>query len=214
MKTAILLGATGLVGRHLLDRLLESSVYSKVHALVRRPLGRPHPKLEECVTDFSQLEWIPADEFFCAIGTTIRKAGSRDAFLRVDYQIPLQAAGFAYSAGARRCSIVSSVDANAASTNFYLRVKGDLERDLAALGFDTVDVMRPSFLKGTRNESRPGERIGIAVATALSPLLLGGLRRYRPIEADRVAAAMVAAAATRGSGTRVYHYDELISLAG
>jgi uncharacterized protein YbjT (DUF2867 family) len=130
----------------------------------------------------------------CALGTTIAAAGSQDAFRRVDFDCTLAFARFALRAGARRFVLVSSVGADAGSTNFYLRVKGEVEDALRALPFESLVVLRPGLLLGDRRESRPAEALARFVAPLFNPLLLGPLAKYRSVYADRVAAAMVAAA--------------------
>src|SRR5580658_1901566 len=214
---AVIAGATGLVGRASLRRLLDR--YDSVTALVRRPLKLTHPKLIERQIDFDRIGTIeipPAAHVYCALGTTIKVAGSEDAFRRVDYEYPRMFAERAAAAGQVRFMLVSSVGASAQSSTFYLRVKGQLEDAVRAMRLEEVHVFRPSVLVGDRYEKRPGERIGIAVGTGLSFLMRGSLRKYRPIPAATVAAAMVAAAnATsrrdEGSDTEprcfVYHYD-------
>jgi uncharacterized protein YbjT (DUF2867 family) len=215
--TAVIAGSSGLVGSHCLEGLLEGGAYERMVALTRRPLDRRHPRLVESVVDFEKLEELnpfPAGDVFCALGTTIRRAGSQAAFSRVDLDYPRIIAERSAAAGARQFLLVSSVGADAASRNFYLRVKGELERAVMALGFEAVHIFRPSFLFGERAERRPGEAAGIPIARALQFALMGGLRKYRPIEAKTVAAAMVAAATEGRPGRHVYHYDEMIALAG
>jgi uncharacterized protein YbjT (DUF2867 family) len=196
-KRALLAGATGLVGGHVLTRLLAHPAYSRVEVLVRRELPVRNPKLVQRVVDFEHLEavsGIAADDVFCCLGTTIRKAGSQQAFRRVDHDYPLALAGLARAAGAQQFLMVSSLGADARASVFYSRVKGETERDIAATGLDRVVFMRPSILRGERQEVRAGERVGILVGRLIAPLFIGSLRKYRPIEADHVAAAMVYAA--------------------
>jgi uncharacterized protein YbjT (DUF2867 family) len=214
-RTAVLAGATGLVGRHCLDDLLTSPVYERVIAVVRRPLTLAHPKLEQLIVNFESLGGLDAAgaDVFCALGTTIRKAGSQDAFRRVDFDYTSLLAQRTSEAGARQFVLVSSVGANAKSRNFYLRVKGETEDAVSAMPFEAVHIFRPSILMGERAESRPGERAGIAVARAFSLLLAGPLSRYRPIEAAKVARAMVRSAAECRPGRHVYHWPEIMALA-
>ena len=214
-RTAILAGATGLVGRNCLDSLLTSSVYDRVTVVVRRPLAVTHTKLEQLIVDFESLGELDAvgADVFCALGTTIRKAGSQEEFRRVDFGYTTMVARLASEAGARQFVLVSSVGANARSRNFYLRVKGETENALLALPFEAVHVFRPSFLIGKRAESRPGEGAGIAAASALSFLFAGPLKRYRPIEAVKVARAMVRSAVEGRPGPHVYHWPEIKALA-
>ena len=214
-RTALLAGATGLVGSHVLARLLASQRYRKVLVLVRRPLGAMAPKLEQQMVDFGRIEAfspaVAADDVFCCLGTTIRVAGSQAAFRRVDHDYPVAFARMAARNGAQRFAMISSLGAEPGSSVFYSRVKGETEADVAALALPHYWFVRPSLLAGQRAETRIGERIGLAVAGLIGPLMVGSLRRYRAIHADTVAAAMLAVATTdRVSGP--VESDELQAL--
>jgi uncharacterized protein YbjT (DUF2867 family) len=193
---ALLVGATGLVGRFVLERLLAQSVYADVEVWVRRELPPGNPKLTQRVVDFSNLHSLPvrAEHIFCCLGTTIRKAGSEAAFREVDHDYPLTLARLAKSGGARKFLMVSALGANPDSSVFYNRVKGEVEQAVAALGLPAAYFFRPSLLLGPREDNRPAERIGAVVGKLISPLLRGSLRKYRPIHVDAVAAVMLFAA--------------------
>lgn len=197
-KSALLAGATGLVGGYVLRRLLAHPSYSRVEILARRESPIRDPKLTQRIVDFARLDarvsGIAPDEVFCCLGTTIRQAGSEEAFRRVDYDYPLALARLAKAVGANKFLMVSALGANPKSAVFYNRVKGEVEQAIAAVGLPAACFFRPSILLGPRAESRLGEKIGIAVGKLIAPLLIGGLRKYRPIHADTVAAAMVYAA--------------------
>ncbi len=194
-KSALLAGATGLVGGYVLRRLLANSRYSRVEILVRRESPIRDPKLTQRIVDFARLDagvlGIAPDEVFCCLGTTIRKAGSEAAFRRVDYDYPLALARLAKAVGAGKFLMVSALGADPKSAVFYNRVKGEVEQAIAAIGLPAAYFFRPSLLLGPRAENRPREKIGIAVGKLIGPLLIGGLRKYRPIHAGAVAAAMV-----------------------
>jgi uncharacterized protein YbjT (DUF2867 family) len=211
---AIIAGSTGLVGRECLRLLLAR--YDSVTALVRRQPQQSHPKLIERLIDFERIGTIeipPRAHVYCTLGTTIKKAGSEDAFRQVDYEYPRMLAGRAASAGGARFMLISSVGASPQSKNFYLRVKGELEEAVAAMPLQASHIFRPSFLMGDRVEKRSGEKFGIVVAKAVGVLLVGPLRKYRAIPAATVAAAMVAAANHQEQESGVYHYDEMMRLA-
>lgn len=218
-RRALVLGATGLVGSHCVLHLLERDVYERVICLVRRRSLEPSERLEERVVDFGALRASDVDgatDLFCAIGTTMKKAGSREAFRRVDCAIPLEIARLAAASGLRRVALVSSIGADPRSGSFYLRTKGELEEALGALALDALHVLRPSLLLGQRSEPRPAEAVGAAVARAMKGLLVGGLRKWRPIDAETVGRAMVGA--MTGPDPRpfrqVYEYDAIVCLAG
>ena len=216
-RSALIAGATGLVGRHCLDALLAFPLYGQITALVRRPLARRDRRLVERVIDFDQiadLDPVHARDAFCALGTTIAIAGSRKAFAAVDLEHVTAFARFARRGGARRLVLVSSIGANPDASNFYLRVKGQAERAVAAIGFDQLDILRPGLLLGARSESRPGEAVAQRVMPAVAFLLMGRLRKYRPIPAGVVGAAMVGTAIAEHSGVRVFDYDLIRSMAG
>lgn len=216
MRTAVVAGATGLVGSRCVDLLLKDSGYHRVLTLVRHPLALRHPKLQQLVTDFDRLEnlELPEDaDIFCALGTTIRKAGSQAAFREVDYEYPKKLAFRGAGFQSRQFLLVSSVGANPAAGNFYLRVKGETEKAVSALPYKAVHIFRPSILAGERSESRPGEQLGIALARAFEFAMIGGFRKYRAMPANVLAAAMVAAARHARAGKHVYHYDEIVTLA-
>lgn len=208
MKTALLLGATGLVGQHLLQRLLDDPHYDTVVTLTRRPLTTAHPKLRSIVFDFEHPdpEVVRADDLYCALGTTRRKAGSKAAQYRVDVEYPLTLGHIAHTNGVRQYLLVSSVGANARSPSFYLRMKGELEQQLAALGFETFISARPSLLLGKRAEFRMGERIGIALERLFRPLIPP---RYRGIHADHVAAALITLAHANLRGKHFVESEQL-----
>lgn len=215
-RSALVLGATGLVGGHCLDLLLADGAWTRVAALGRRPAPREHPKLEQRTADFDRLEEhadaFAADDVFCCLGTTIRAAGSREAFRRVDHDYPLAAARLASARGARHFLLITALGADPASRVFYNRVKGEVERDVAALPFAGVALVRPSLLLGGRAERRPGEALAQKVAPVLNPLLVGPLRRYRAIPVRTVARAMVRLAMEGIEGVRVVESDELAAL--
>ena len=206
-----------MTGRYLVEVLLEDAFYDAVVALVRRPLGVDHPKLQERTVDFSRFsgdDLAGATHLFCCLGTTIRKAGSKAAFQSVDYDYAIGFARAGLEAGAKRLMLISSVGADARAGNFYLRVKGELERDVERLDFAAIHIFRPSFLMGKRDEPRPGEEWGIKLARAFEWLLAGGLRKYRPMPAGTLAAAMAAAGERGATGRHVHHYDQIVRLAG
>jgi uncharacterized protein YbjT (DUF2867 family) len=214
-KTALIAGGTGLVGSHCLQLLLASPEYASVTALVRRSTEIKHAKLREQIVDFEKLTNLPAvDDVYCALGTTIKKAGSQPAFRRVDFEFPLHLGERSLAAGAKQLLLVSSVGANSKSGNFYLRTKGELEDALRQLPLTALHLFRPSFLVGERKEQRTGERLGIMVAEALNFTMVGGLRKYRSIAAEVVAKAMVKARAHGSIGVHIYEYDEIERLAG
>ena len=215
-KTAWVAGATGLIGNLLLSELLDCDRYSQVVALLRRPVGIQHPRLIEKISDFSQLDiqaLPPADDVYCALGTTIKKAGSQSKDREGDFHYPLNLAKAAKKAGAREFLLVSSVGANAHARNFYLRTKGELEDALAGEHFESLHIFRPSILVGNRQEKRSGERIGIALGKLIAPLMTGSWRKYRPIQASTVALAMIRAPQLEAPGVHIYEFDSIRELA-
>lgn len=193
-RTVALAGATGLVGRELLRGLLADPSVTAIHVLARRAPAASHPKLTAHTVDFRALPVLPpVDEVFLALGTTIKAAGSREAFRAVDFDANFAVAKAALAAGAKRAGLVSAIGANARSGTFYSRVKGELEEALSALAFDGLVIARPSFLAGDRESLGQPVRRGEAMALALSRLL-GPLipRSYRPVRAADVAQALLA----------------------
>lgn len=215
--TAVLAGASGLVGRYCLNHLLEDAFYDRVITLGRRTQEVEHRKLTQRRVEFGELAYedlAGVTHVFCCLGTTIRKAGSEEAFRKVDYEYPLALARKAASAGAGRYMLVSSVGAESKSGTFYLRVKGELEEALQALPFEALYLFQPSILLGPREEQRPGERLGIMLARTLEWALVGGLRKYRPMPAAVLARAMAVAGERGPGGVHALRYDEIVKLAG
>jgi len=216
-RSALLLGATGLVGGHCLDALLDRDEWNRVVVLTRRSVGRRHPKLQEVLTDFDRLEErsgrFQVDDVFCCLGTTIRKAGSREAFRQVELAYPREAARLAAEAGVEAFFLVSAVGASPSSRMFYTRVQGEAERAVMAYPFRHVVILRPSLLLGNRDELRPGEKIAEWITRPLAPLMLGPLARYRPVRADTVAEAMVRLALSDQEGMRIVESEQIGSVA-
>jgi uncharacterized protein YbjT (DUF2867 family) len=217
LRNALLLGASGLVGGFCLQALLADSNYSRIVVLGRRPLPiAANRRVAQKTITFDNLsanDFSGANDVFCAFGTTIRKAGSQEAFRRVDLDYPLAAARLARQAGARQLLLVSSVGADPMSKNFYLRTKGALEQEIAQLGFGALHIFRPSLLLGKRAEFRRGERIVQTAAPLLNVFMVGGLRHYRAIAAATVGKAMVKAAQQGEQGTFIHEHDEIIRFA-
>ena len=204
LRTALVAGATGLVGREILQGLLADGSVAAVHALVRRPFGIQHPKLAIHIVDFSVLPALPPiDEAYLALGTTIKVAGSQSAFRAVDFDANLAVAQAARTAGAKRLGLVSAMGADASSSIFYNRVKGELEAALAQLGYDTLVIARPSFLAGDRESLgqpvRGGEKLALRVSQWLRPLIPANLRS---IASSDVAAALLREV-PRASGKKI-----------
>jgi uncharacterized protein YbjT (DUF2867 family) len=212
-RTALVAGATGLVGRNLVDLLLDDMDVAEVVTLTRQPLALPHPKLRQCVVDFAQLRDFalpPVHDFYCCLGTTIRRAGSQWAFREVDLVYPTTIAQMALSAGATHCVHISAMGADPASRVFYNRIKGEVEGELDRLPFRVVVALRPSLLVGKRKEFRPAERAALAVLRPLSFLLPA---RFRPVDAAAVARVMVVCARASEDGHRVVESEEIRQIA-
>lgn len=214
MRTALLAGATGLTGGHLLTALLGNPEVAKVTALVRKPVLPAQARLDELVVDYAKLPKLPrADVAFCCLGTTIKKAGSQAAFRQVDFDFVIAFAKAARQAGCQQFLVVSAIGADAKSSVFYSRVKGEAEQALRNMGFATLHIFQPSFLMGERAESRPGERMGIAAFSLLAPLMAGPLRKYRPVASRDVALAMMQAAQREASGVFVHDTAGIVAAA-
>jgi uncharacterized protein YbjT (DUF2867 family) len=214
-RTAWLAGATGLVGGFVLKQLIASDRYVRVVVLTRRMVHTEDPKVDQRVVNFDHLadmDLPAAEDAFCALGTTIKKAGSQEAFRHIDLDFPLALASKALARNAKQFLLVSSVGAHAQSRNFYLRTKGELEEAVSELPFKAVHIFRPSILVGPREERRVAERAGLVFMKLASPMLIGGLRRYRAIEAQDVAISMMSAAAMERSGKTEYEYDQMMAL--
>jgi uncharacterized protein YbjT (DUF2867 family) len=217
-RTALLVGATGLIGDGLLELLLEDEYYDKVVVLARRRLTFDYPTLVQHIIDFNSLEvsasLVQANDVFCCLGTTIKKAGSREAFRKVDYEYPLKIAELAADHGANQFLIVTALGADPNSTIFYSRIKGEIEQAVSKLPFRCVHIFRPSILVGERREFRLGESMGIALMRFFSFLMVGSWRKYSPIRAEVVAKAMIAAAKTNHPSVSIYESDVMHQMAG
>lgn len=211
-KTALIAGATGLVGSYLLRMLLQSDRYSKVIAVVRKPIEIQDPKLEQKIIDFDKLAVTPgliADDVFCCLGTTLKKAGSKEKFYQVDYTYVVELAKATSRQFATQFLVVSSMGANKNSSFFYNRVKGEMEEAITKLSFTAVHIFRPSLLTGNRQETRMGEKVGEIVMGGLKFAMLGPLKKYRAIPAKVVAKAMLQMAIDSGGGVKIHQSDEI-----
>lgn len=194
-KSAIVFGATGLIGSFLVKQLLDDARYGEVKIFGRRSTGLTHPKLDEYIIDFEKLDIfrdrVKGDELFCCLGTTIKAAGSEAAFRKVDFEWVRWSAVSAAENGVPKFFVISSVGAKADSSNFYLRTKGEMEKAVSALKFEKCVILRPSMLLGPRKEFRFGELVGKIFMRAFSFLVP---KRYKGVQAETVARAMIAAA--------------------
>lgn len=210
MKTAFIAGSTGLIGNQLLQLLLDDSFYSEVKAISRNPLTINHPKLKNIVMDVDGLaqhaNQLQADDVFCCLGTTIRKAGSKDAFRKIDYEYPLTLAKILKELGAKHYSLITALGADKNTSVFYNRVKGEVEDAISQIDFQSYHVFRPSLLMGPRSETRSGEEAGkvfFKLFGFLIPL------KYKGIESIKVARAMLHFAKQNQSGKFIHESKEL-----
>lgn len=205
MKSAIIAGATGLIGSQLLELLLNDPHYNKVIALSRKELSAHHPKLDNVVLDFDHLDDHATDlrgeDVFCCLGTTMKQAGSKEAFRKVDFVYPHSLASVTRSQGARRFFLVTALGSDKGSSIFYNQVKGEVEEAIRAVGFETLHIFQPSMLLGPRQGSRAGESVGKAVMQTIGFLIP---RKYKAIESAKVARAMLSAAGQELKGQFIH----------
>jgi uncharacterized protein YbjT (DUF2867 family) len=214
-KTAAILGASGLIGGHLLRKLMEDSEFISIRVITRRPLPIEHSKVKQLVIDFSDCEALKksllgCNTVFCTVGTTRKKVkGDKVAYRKVDFDIPVTAAKICAEAGIKQFLLVSSIGAESSSGNFYLKLKGEVEDVIRKLPIPSISIFRPSMLLGKRQESRPTETFGQAIMGSLSFLIPDN---YKPIKAEKVANSMLAASKSNQKGLKIYGYSEMIQL--
>lgn len=212
-KTALLVGATGLVGGHCLRFLLEGDYYGKVVILTRRKLPLDHKKLEQRVIDFDAVarnaDLVKADDIYCCLGTTRKKSPAKEIYYQVDFTYPFEIARLGLANGAEHYALVSALGANPRSRIFYNRTKGEIEKAVSGLGFKGVYIFRPSLLTGERQEERKWEEVSGNFGKKLSFLLVGPAKKFRPIEARAVAFAMVQTLRQGHPGVHVIESEEI-----
>lgn len=217
-QTAVIIGASGLTGSNLLDLMLQDDHFGTVRVLVRKRLSLDHPKLQQEIVDFNNLDDYTnklgnGDSIFCCVGTTQKKVkGDKAAYEKIDHDIPINAARIGVEKGYKKFVVISSVGADPSSGNFYLRLKGKTENDIKQFPFDTISILRPSMLLGKRKESRPAEKIGQILMQAFSFTFIGSLKKYHPIKAKDVARAMIAESKQSHSGVQILEYEEIMKL--
>lgn len=215
-RSALIVGATGLVGTELVKLLCDSDQYDLVKVVVRRPLTYTHPKLVILVREFDHITKEDVGEVkdvFCCLGTTIKKAGSREAFKKVDFTYPESIAKLAKKQKVEHFLIISAMGADENSAFFYSRVKGMIEKELIKMDFPQLSIFRPSLLTGERNEFRLGETFGAMVLKVINPILFGPLKKYRSIPGKQVASAMKFIALNRNNKkVTVYTSDKIAAL--
>lgn len=212
-RNALIAGATGLVGNSILKQLLADDQYEKIVVIVRKPIDIQHPKLIQQQIDFDQVELLKAgmqiDDVFCALGTTIKTAGSQDAFYKVDFTYVVNLGKWSVANSVKRFLIVSAMGASAKSGIFYNRVKGEMEAAVSQLGIPQIQIFRPSLLMGDRNEKRGGEKIAQVIMGALGFLFAGPLLKYKGIHANVVARAMIKSVKEDVKGFTVFESGEM-----
>ena len=213
MKKAILFGASGFVGSYLLDELLNDADYEKVMIVVRKNLNISHPKLETIIGNYHSLpdlkRNIVADEIFITLGTTRKNTPDKGEYYQTDHDYPVLAAKIAKEKGAKSVFVVTAVGANANSGIFYVKMKGEIERDIIALDFEHTHIFRPSMLMGNRKEHRPLEKTFIKIWSVINRIFIWKLNRYRGIDGAAVAKAMINAAKNQSEKVKIYYWKEM-----
>ncbi|RHW31411.1 oxidoreductase [Neobacillus notoginsengisoli] len=212
-RTALVLGATGLVGGELVNRLERKENYSQITLIGRRPFSIGSKKVRNVVVNMHSLkdvaEEFKVDDIFCCLGTTIKKAGSKEAFRQVDFQLPVAAAQLGSFEGAKNFLVISSMGANTNSAFFYNRVKGEMEEEVKKMTFDAIHIFRPSLLLGSRKEFRLGEKLAEWAVKPFSKILPDSLKKSFPIPAETVANAMAIAAQMEAQGINIYESGQI-----
>ncbi|MFD0698255.1 NAD-dependent epimerase/dehydratase family protein [Paenibacillus sp. GCM10027628] len=217
--TAIVAGGTGLVGGELIQLLLADPFYDRVVALVRRSMNLEHAKLIQVVTDYDNLEDVLDPSMllhahvFCTLGTTIKQAKTQEQFRKVDFEYPMRVGEMVKKHKADAYAVVTAMGANSSSSIFYNRVKGEVEEGLKGLELPALYLLRPSLILGDRSEARPGERMWVLLSRAITPLLIGGLRTYKPIQAKTIATGLINAVKSGGSGVRILSSAQITEMA-
>lgn len=216
MKKAILYGASGLVGSYILENLLSNDNYEQVIIVVRKDLNIQHPKLKMLIGDFNSLSKvvkdIQADDVFIALGTTQKKTPDKKLYYQIDHDYPILASKLAKENGAKAVFLVSALGANATSSIFYTKLKGETEQGIINLNLEHTYIFRPSMILGDRKESRPMEKVFIGIFKLINPLFVGGLSKYKGIEAESIAKAMVKSAAQLDQKVKILHWAEMTAL--
>jgi len=216
MKKALIFGASGLIGSHLLELLLANPDYDRITVVVRKPLQINHAKLKTLIGDLKSLSNLKselvADDVFIALGTTKKATPDEREYYKIDHDYPVEAAKLALENGAKCVSVVTAIGADSESGVFYLRTKGDAERDILALGYPYTHIFQPSMLVGNRQEHRPMEKAFMGLWPKLNPLLSGPWKRYRGINVRDVAKAMIRAAKSPVEKVKIYQWQEMQDL--
>lgn len=217
-RVAIIAGSSGLVGTELLHQLCASKEFNAIKLLVRRPSGFIHAKVQEFIVDFDHVETfadqIRGDVFFSCLGSTKAKTPDKRRYYQIDHDFPVHMAEAASTNGVQQFHLISAIGANIGSSNFYLKMKGETERDIAAVSFTSTHIYRPAFLDGNREEKRMLEKIGLGLFSIINPLMIGGLKKYRSIKAKDVARAMIKQSLKDLTGVHYYESDKIQEIAG
>ncbi|MBL3656526.1 NAD-dependent epimerase/dehydratase family protein [Fulvivirga sediminis] len=212
-KSALVLGSTGLIGNQLLHILLKDHYYYKVYAVSRHELEFKNDRLVTVIADFDnvdeRIEGLAFNDIYCCLGTTIKKAGNKEAFKQIDLDYPLKVAQKGLKQGASKYLLISAMGADKKSTFFYNRIKGEVEEALAKMKYRSVHIFRPSLLLGDREEKRPGEAAASVISKLFSFAFVGALKKYKPVESSKVAQAMLALAKDKTKGVHIHESEEL-----
>lgn len=215
-RKALVFGGTGLTGSELIQQLNQDDQYHEVVMFVRKEAKINMAKVREVVIDFDHLEkyvsFIQGDDLFICLGSTIAKAGSKEAFFKIDHDYVVQAAQIAASAGVKRAAVITAAGSNAKSLFFYPKVKGLVEAKLMKLGFDSLFILRPSLLLGPRREFRRGERLAVKFSEWMPGIYTGPFHKYRPVHASVVARAMIQLMRTEDKGSHIYESEDIQKL--
>jgi uncharacterized protein YbjT (DUF2867 family) len=210
-KIALIAGGTGLVGRHLVDLLVEANEFEEIKVLVRKGSKHQFKGVSVLEVDYDHLSesksQLIADVVFCCLGTTMKKAGSKEQFRRVDFTYPYELAKLSHENGCKQFNIITASGANSNSMFYYNRVKGEVEAAISEIKFKSVNIFQPSLLLGERDEERMGEKAGEVLAKVINPFLIGGFKKYRAIQAKTVAYAMLAISLESKSGVHILPSD-------